>query len=452
MSDTGWDIVAAATQGTINTALAKLNANRQSPISIDQSFPIGDSHFNVKLDCTFDALQIQALQQGQTIVGVLITIDTGTITLPVNNKIDIDGVQLQINMALTYVESELQPTSGTNYDLVIDFTNKDAFSSITINNPPPGISASALTFLEMTLLNAVQLWVGPNGKEVVIATVNVGGLSNYPALVPSQLFYTFNLNEDDPDQTPFAVLIQTISTQEGSFVLNPGLIPSGSTASVAISNNILMSEILLPALKTALGTQYLTASTTVPETITNTSEIPYSSDGNSINITDLNFTTSNGAFQFSMQATQKVWDGLINVNMSASATLAFEVGPVTNGSQTLSLVVQGEPDVKVTLSLPSWLSWASWILALISPIVMLFVVVIEAILFGIGAAITGTADSLANSAIGVAIGQVNWNYADYMVVNSVALPSATPYPLLAAGSLPSQIQAETAEPAAVAAA
>src|SRR3712207_8693165 len=54
--------------------------------------------------------------------------------------------------------------------------------------------------------------------------------------------------------------------------------------------------------------------------------------------------------------------GLITVNMSASATLVFEVGPVTNGSQTLSLVVQGEPDVQVKLSLPWWLSWANWIL------------------------------------------------------------------------------------------
>lgn len=449
MSDTGWDIVAAATQGTINTALAKLNTSRQSPISIDQSFPIGDSHFKIKLDCTFGALQIQALQQGQTIVGVLITVDKGTITLPVDNKIDIDGVQLQINMALTYVESQLQPASGTNYDLIIDFTNKDAFSSVTINNPPPGISASALTFLEMTLLNAVQLWVGPNGQEVVIATVNVGGLSNYPALVPSQLFYTFNLNEGDPDQTPFAVLIQTISTEEGSFELNPGLIPSGSTASVAVSNDLLMSYILLPALQTALKTQSLESSPTPPETISNTSEIPYSSDGNSINITDLNLTTSNGAFQFSMKGTQSVWGGLIDVNMSASATLAFEVGPVTNGTQTLSLVVQGEPDVKVTLSLPSWLSWASWILSLISPIVLLFTLVIEAILAGIGAALTGgPASSLANSAIGFAIGQVQWSYADYMVVNSVTLPSAAPYPLLAAGSLPSQIQAETVATAA----
>ncbi|HKV12459.1 MAG TPA: TULIP family P47-like protein [Thermoanaerobaculia bacterium] len=448
MSDTGWDIVAAATQGTINTALAKLNSSRQSPISIDKSFPIGDSHFNVKLDCTFGALQITALQQGQTIVGVLITVDTGTLTLPVNNKIDIGGVQMQINMALTYVESQLEPASGTDYNLVIDFTNKDAFSSITINNPPPGISATVLTFLEMALLNAVQLWVGPNGQEVVIATVNVGGLSNYPALVPSQLFYTFNLNEDDPDQTPFAVLIQTISTEEGSFQLNPGLIPSGSTASVAISNNILMSEILLPALQTALGTQNLIASTVVPETITNTSEIPYSSDGNSINITVLNLSTSNGAFQLSLQGYQKVWDGLITVNMTASATLAFEVGAVTNGSQTLSLVVQGEPDVKVKLSLPWWLSWASWILALISPVVLLFVVVIEAILLGLSAAITGQADSLSSSAIGFAIGQVQWNYANYMVVNSVTLPSASPYPLLAAGILPSQIEATAEETAA----
>lgn len=442
MSDTGWDIVAAATQGTINTALAKLNTSRQSPISIDQSFPIGESHLNLKLDCTFGALQIQAIQQGETIVGVLITVDTGTLTLPVDHKIDIDGVQLQVNMALTYVESQLQPASGTDYDLTIDFTNKDAFSLITINNPPPGITPMQLTFLEMTLLNALQLWVGPNGKEVVIATVNVGGLSNYPALVPSQLFYTFSLNADDPDQTPFAVLIQTISTVEGSLDLNPGLIPSGSTASVAVSNNILMSEILLPALQTALGTQNLQASTTVPETITNTNDIPYSSDGNSINITSLSLGTSNGSFQFSLDATQQVWDGLITVNMSASATLAFEVGSATNGSQTLSLVVQGQPDVKVKLSLPWWLSWANWILGLISPAIMVFVMVIEALFLGIGSAIAGgEANSLASSAIGVAIGQVNWNYADYMVVHSVALPSAAPYPLLAAGSLPSQIQA-----------
>lgn len=116
---------------------------------------------------------------------------------------------------------------------------------------------------------------------------------------------------------------------------------------------------------------------------------------------------------------------------------------MTDGGQTLSLVVQGEPDVKVTLSLPWWLSWASWILALISPIVMVFFLVIEAILIGIGAAITGQANSLASSAIGFAIGQVQWNYADYMVVQSVTLPSAAPYPLLAAGSLPSQIQATT---------
>jgi hypothetical protein len=442
MSDTGWDIVAAATQGTINTALAQMNASRQAPISIDKRFPLGDSHLNVKLDCTFGALQIGALQQGETIVAVLINVDTGTLTLPVNDQIAIDGLQVQINMALSYVESSFAPESGTDYDLTIDFQNESAFSSIKLNNLPSGLADKPLLIAvtELTLLAALQLWVGPNGKEVVIATVNIGGLSSYPALVPTTLYYTFNLDEDDPDQTPFAVLIQTVSTQEGSFDLADGLIPPGSTASAAVSNYVLMSGLILPALQQALDTQSLTASSSPPQTITNTATIPFSSDGNTIDITSLSVSTSGGCIQLSVEASQSVWDGLITIEMSASAALAFAVGSAQDGSQTLSLVVQGKPDVKTKVSLPWWLSWATWILELLLPPIGVFVRLVEDLFLVFANALgAGVSSSLAESAVGVAIGQVQWNHADYMVVQSITLPSTSPWPLLAAGSLPSQL-------------
>lgn len=138
--------------------------------------------------------------------------------------------------------------------------------------------------------------------------------------MPATLHYTFNLDEDDPDQTPFAVLIQTVSTQEGSFDLSDGLIPPGATASVAVSNYVLMSGLSLPMLQQALGTQSLTASSSPPQTITNTATIPFSSDGNTINITALSVSTSGGCLQVSVQASQTVWDGLITIEMSASTS------------------------------------------------------------------------------------------------------------------------------------
>ncbi|MEM7602668.1 MAG: hypothetical protein AAF357_14780, partial [Verrucomicrobiota bacterium] len=327
ISTDGWDMIATATQGAINTALNGINAARPTPVSVDKKIPLGGSHLNVTLDANFEALQINALKQGLDIMNIVVTIgDNSTIKIPLVGTQPLDGLQLVLEMALTYVKSDLQPASGTNYDFTIDFTNKAAFQKVSLEVLPGWLSGDLflVAAIQIVLLEVLEDWAATN-PSVTVATVNLGDVSqDFPALVPSQAFYSFNLNESSPDDTPFQVLMLTTGQTQGAFNSTTQYIPTDSNAAALISNNLLMSGILLPAVASGMNAPQSDFSVNSSGQLSmSVDSISFTSDGYTIDVSAFTAeVNSSNQIAISMDASTSVWLGIIDVDMSASANLS----------------------------------------------------------------------------------------------------------------------------------
>jgi len=423
ISTDGWDMIASATQGALNDVLEQYFDTH--PITFDREIQVGSTKMSVGVDCMIGPIQLNALKQGLTIMDVKFPIETGTFTYPVRNSQPLDGMSVIVEIALTYVQSELQPTGdGTNYDFILDFTNPDAFQKVKLENLPAWLESNPMmvAMVELAMVYALAQWAAANPK-VTICTVTLGAASSeYPALVPSQAFYSFNLNESDPDQTPLSILMLTMSAAEGQFNTGTNYIPPSCNSSLLVSENVLLSGILLPAVAQAFGTSTSNFTVSGSKLSLNSPVNVTDENGTSLEITSFSLDVAGNALNISMAATHDFFMG-IGMNVTASGSMAFEVSQPENGEQTISLVVSDEPTVKLTPDLPSWLTWATWIFTLFLPFIGIFVglamLIYEGIIFALGAAAN---QKVSSSFVGYSLKQVAWANTQWLEIESIDLP------------------------------
>lgn len=256
---------------------------------------------------------------------------------------------------------------------------------------------------------------------MTLATVTLGTVSQeFPALIPTQAFYSFTLDESDPDATPLTILMLTTGKTEGQFNVGENYIPSGSNSSVLISNNVLMSGILLPTVASVLDTSTSNFTVTSGQ-LSLASNVSATIDGKSIEINTLTMKVEDNTIKFSMDGTHDFFWG-IGLEISASASVDFEVSAPDNGQQTIKLVLSDSPEVNVKPTLPWWLQWTAWILKLFGPIVSVFILIAEAIFVAIVNSLCGQASDVAASFAGFALKQVNWKYTDWVELEKIDLP------------------------------
>ena len=434
----GWDLVAASRQKEINEAIALAYAKGLLPTDFSVDFTIEIFGVTIKVNASgvFGPMSLAGGTGAD--VDVQIPIDKGTIKGPNSYEIDISGVVVVMTINLTYVESEVQPETGHNYDFKIDFTNEKAFVGIDLKNLPDPLKSQA-TAIEIAMINAIRNAAA--GKEYTVATVNLKGVDeDYPELVPTLCEYAFvNDGSGNGDDNTMALMALTINTTPGAQQVLDGTIPDGDRAALILSNPVFMSYFMKPSCASGFETDVSNFSTT-PIKGQQAVTINATKEFNAKSVTVKGKTYHPKVTSFSAQIDKdKVELDIdieivptpgINLKYSVTAPYTFTIKVVSDGQELdLSLYKDGYKESKSVNA--SWWVWllvgaASLIWPIIGSIIALIVVLI------IEAVVKSKAPSLEDSAFGKPIKAFTWNHRGIFDIKHVY----TPLPIQVGGDLP----------------
>lgn len=444
ISTNGWDVVIAATQQTINNGLNLAYQAGYLPTDFSETFESTGSIItvNMLITGTFGAPSVAPLSVDSQTVQVTLPITQGTVSnSDGSNPIDISGMEVVVGIYLASIESELQPEEGTSYDLVIDFGSTGAIQNVTLEDVPPGISPSLVALMEQALENWLETQT--TNQSYTIATVTLGNFAaNAPYLVPTLMQYAFAEDANNDDDNPFAILMLTGNNTDApqQATVPDGIIPSGQDFGALISNEILMSDIVVGALAAALGTPTSSFTVTgdtlgVSQVVTLNQPVTVDQEGNPT-FTSLTAQIANGSLELTADVTADFY-GLDITYTGITASFTIGVTEASGGSQSIQFASNGynlpTPDVELswywTLLIDILFGSLSVFLNLLTPIIEKAVeVVIESIV----AALLPSGSSQGVDGFDVVLAQVEWNYTEIVNIASVTLPT----PMQVVGTLP----------------
>lgn len=415
----GWDAVIAANQFTLNNMIAYGFSQGVFPSNLQISDEILPNYF-VNIDATLSTPSISALPEGQRTVAVTFPIASGTMEVG-GEDFDIAGIEFVVKMALLYVESDVVPAAGCNYDLTIDFTSESAFVAVELDNLPPALEDFRAA-LESGLRTALR---EQSGKPFIIATVNLDAFNgDHPEFVPTLADYTFTLNEDDNDLSIFGILILTINETIGEPVLSTELAPANEQSVALLSNEILMTYLIRDSVAEALSLP--TSAFRIEDAenglaVRNNGDVQLESIDYTPTLKDLNIRVSNGQLEFTMEVKATVSEG-INLSYSINATYAFQIEN-EGATQTVTLEQTSYNEDHSTE-----IEWWVWVVGIvlapiILPILGIWGPIMAAVIIATIQAITNAvAPEIGSSGLPLVAASVKWNYTDVLSLDNVSLP------------------------------
>ncbi len=434
----GWDAMVATSQANVNSALQIAYNNNLLPHSVGPvSFTIPVFGYNIPASVT---AQLSAWQlSGGSGKNVVISIPFGTGTLTVGStSYPTAGVILQVTCLLTYIKSPIQPATGTNYTLQINFTSPNAIVAVQVVNPPPGLDQSTI---DIVLLNLLKSALG--GHTYDIATVNLAYVAeNYPYLVPSLFEYAVDTNSQDPNSTVFGVQMLTVNTTPGNQDIIPGTVPTGTPtcdSAALVSNELFTKNLLLPGIASAMNIQASQLTATYAGgawSIVNNGNITLNSSHDPT-VTSFNANIDNNLLNLTIIGNVEPLAG-ITVSFTITATYALQLGTASGGGQTLNLVQQSQ-NANHTVSVATWVIITAAVLAAVvaavwGPLVGLIVAGIEALVIWIIATVVNNkaGDILSSSLPLQVASNVNWTNLQYFTIKQALMPT----PLQLGGTIP----------------
>lgn len=247
----GWDLVASTRQHVINGTLKAAHNNDLLPKVAKFSAPI-DLMGTVEVDAQLGAPTVAAQKgnqgQGSYLMELNIPITGGSLKAN-GTTIDISGYTLSVVSSLAQIASTLQPESGggTNYDFCVDFLDPQAVYNVD-GKDDEGIGTLSVLTVALTKYLQEQL---PGSYKV--ATVNLDKSSQkFPYLVPKSARYTYLLDEQNPDNSTFYVMMLTTGTEDGYSEFSPSLLPAGQSLMTSVSNRLFMEQMVFPAFKESI--------------------------------------------------------------------------------------------------------------------------------------------------------------------------------------------------------
>lgn len=256
MEMNGWDMIVATRQGIINRGLQAL----YKPQIIDTE--VDDQLFGkVKIYVKIGAPVVGTVSGGGRMGRVALPLLEGYLRMQNGTQINLGGGTLTITSNLVAIEAKLQPKpgEGKNYDIFVDIKKDDAVYDVKLQ----GTSEPSAEALIAATLKAYLKKAG--GHEYQLATVNLDKQlpSEISDLVPRVADFTF-VEHSTPAETTFAaLLLNDPKKPRGGSYFNASMMPSDSKIAALISNEIFISQVVLPALKNALKGQ--TRSGAAPE-------------------------------------------------------------------------------------------------------------------------------------------------------------------------------------------
>nr|WP_316644134.1 TULIP family P47-like protein [uncultured Roseateles sp.] len=420
LSTNGWDAIIAVNQNTLNKVLAYAFAQGQLPHQLSAQLEILPGYF-VDINVQLAAPSMMALPEGQRTVAVDMPIASGTMTLG-TIAFPLAGMHFVVKTALLYVESDVVPTVGTNYDLTLDFSSTEAFVGVDLTDVPPALQPYT-TAIETGLRDALRQQAG--GKSFTVATVNLDGFAQeQPELVPTLADYTYTLNEDDNGLSIFGVLLLTVSTVKGQPTLPMELTPANDQSVALMSNALLMGYLIRKQVAEALkvsSSQLRMEPSGGGLAVRNNGDVTLESVDHKPTLKDLNIRVANNTLAFDMAIAATVSEG-INLTYNISATYAFEIKTV-GGEQQVELVQKTyEEDHNTEVE---WWVWVVGIVLapIIAPILAIWGPILAAVIIVIiKAVVDGLAPTVGSKGLPAVVSSVKWNYADVLNLSEVSLP------------------------------
>jgi hypothetical protein len=427
----------ATSQANVNAAMILAYKANLLPHSLKAKFTIKVFGFDIPaaVDSTLGAWQLSGGSGKNAVVSIPFT--GGTLTVGTESY-PLAGVILQVTCLLSYIKSPIQPVSGTDYTIQIDFTSPDAIVAVQVVNPPPGLDQSSI---DIVLLNFLKNALG--GHTYDIATVNLQYVQeNYPYLVPTLFEYAIDTNTVDPNSSIFGVQMLSINTTPGNQDIIPGTVPTGPPAcdsAALISNQIFAQKLLLPGVAEALSvdaSKLASRYTGGTWTIVNTEDIRLPTSHNPV-VTSLAAYVDNNLVSIHVVGNCEASPG-IDISFTISAKYALQIG-TSGATQTINLVQQGDPDIQHSVSVATWViittaALAGLVLIVMGPLAALIVAGIEALIVFLVATIANNkaGDILKDSMPSIVAAGVKWNHMDIFTLKQAQLPT----PLQLGGTMP----------------
>lgn len=436
----GWDVIVATRQKQINQGIKRAYDEGMIPKDFNQkmTFEFLGTKIDVTISGTFGTMQVVG-GTGQ-VMQILLPVEKGTIEGAGGFKIDIKGTKVIVSLNLTFVESQVKPKDGYNYDITIDFTKQDAWVGINLIDLPPVLEQQR-TAIAIALTDYLRKNTG--GQSYRIATVNLKNYADQPEfkyVVPKLVQYAMLTSTQSADQNIFAMLLQSVSASPGKAQLLDGTIPTGFESAVLVSNPLFMQHMIAPAIAKGFNIDATAlAATGNPMVISNTMDITAKVDADGekeITIQRLAVQVTDNSLSIELKIRYVVSPGINLIYTISPSRYSFEIVE-KDGKKQLEL-----REVEFKASKDVEMEWWVWVLGGAAAILLLPIVgiIISAILAGIamaiiaiiGAIVKDKAPDLKSSVIVGAAKPVQWNYASIFSPQKVLMPGA----LQTAGTIP----------------
>jgi hypothetical protein len=419
----GWDVIMASKQKNINAGLKKAYDDGKliKNFTYQAVLEFFGQMANVNLTGDFDAMQMAGGSGAQMIL--LLPVQSGTITVG-SNSFPLTGITISVTVDLSYAIDPAQPAQGSTWSIVLDLAAPNAIYDIQLQNVPAAFQpyTDGLKVALLSYFRAPGLI-----PSYAIASVDLGASAkDYPYLVPTLFDCAISADGTLADNNVFAIRMLTTSTAKGKADVISGTVTTDSDAALIISNQILMSKIILPAVAQGFGVQesQLTA-TGNPVVITSNGEITIPNQPYDPKITSLTIQVLNGHLDFSLVVKATPSPG---IHVAYTVHAAYDMTVTTNGSgQEITLTqVTFENTHQVEIE------WWVWVVGTVGLIVLLPVITVIGVVIGaaisasiiaiLQAVVNTKAPNLSASMFAVAAKPVTWSYGSAFQIQSILLP------------------------------
>lgn len=430
----GWDLVSAIKLGKINKLLAYAFNNGVLPKSFHYETTVSAFGFTVSL--ILDGTLGQPYISDTSGTNLDITFPIPSCVMQVNGISYSMGkdVQVVLTVCLKCVE-----TRSSNNNAVYTFylmLKQDAVTNAVAKNIPSesiailGGQGPASGYLKDGVLGVC------NGVSIKICSVSADKIpAGYQFLIPKVAEYTA-LKRASLEESVLAILMLTVTpeSKEMTWTVDDGIVPDKCDGSVVLSNDLVIKNLLLPAVASALhlsADQLATRSLTVNEVsyqeIYNKKAFDYYQKikGYTPSVTSLKFSEHGGIAHIHLEAHVTPTSGItLYYTADGEYTASFKSG--SGSTQTLEFNKKTFTSKHHT-DIEAWV----YVVAALSGLVTAFIAgpVVAAILAGlsegitaiIGSAINSKAPALNFDTFSSAASTVQWEHADIVTFKTVGL-------------------------------
>ena len=245
----GWDYVVAVSQRHVNGGLDLLYEGGHLPKSFAKKESILGMEVEFKGD--FGRPRVHAVADGLKLCDLVLPLENATMQTAMGSVPIPRGATLRITTSLVALEAKIVKGKGKAYDVFIDVKNENAAYNVNID----GLPKDQVAVIESLLKKEMQAL---SGREYLLTsyTLEDRGVGDF---IPRLVDFSFVLNKEDPDASPFVLACATNETGpivENRLLFASDVLPEGLPAALWLGDQHFMGEVLLRQVRKAVRHSY----------------------------------------------------------------------------------------------------------------------------------------------------------------------------------------------------